>query len=426
MYFFLGVLDPSQTQSSMSITPTISQIFKQNVIFVSGLPLDISEEQLFDKLSRVFSIVGNIKINQQANKSSIHLFKDKVNRTRLTGSAKITFEREESVMKAIEKYNGKCVPILNDNQIYVKKPEVATAGPSETLRPNPTELKVWVKIEERLVKREEYTSTMGIEDLKEVVFKGQNDRDLYEVYYRNQRLGPGGQVPSDTTSGQPIVFKKIAEPPPTASGGPPLFLPKPITPSFISTDYHIIVDNSNIFIGSQTIRDPKTGLNQKNSAIRVNVKNLVRVLEDGKLKICIKSRIVGGSVDESIPRDNAQVWTDWESCGYKCILGVRSKNGPEVFVDDMLHAQILTILHSYNNTQRSQVLVLVTGDGNRNKNQTSFSDTVERVLTSDWSVELWSWKQSLNSCYFNIQKFFPSRMTIKYLDSYRNNITFIQ
>ncbi|CAM4981492.1 unnamed protein product [Rotaria socialis] len=199
-----------------------------------------------------------------------------------------------------------------------------------------------------------------------------------------------------------------------------------ITPSFISTDYHIIVDNSNIFIGSQTIRDPKTGLNQKNSAIRVNVKNLVRVLEDGKLKICIKSRIVGGSVDESIPRDNAQVWTDWESCGYKCILGVRSKNGPEVFVDDMLHAQILTILHSYNNTQRSQVLVLVTGDGNRNKNQTSFSDTVERVLTSDWSVELWSWKQSLNSCYFNIQKFFPSRMTIKYLDSYRNNITFIQ
>ncbi|CAF4931963.1 unnamed protein product [Rotaria socialis] len=199
-----------------------------------------------------------------------------------------------------------------------------------------------------------------------------------------------------------------------------------ITPSFISTDYHIIVDNSNIFIGSQTIRDPKTGLNQKNSAIRVNVKNLVRVLEDGKLKICIKSRIVGGSVDESIPRDNAQVWTDWESCGYKCILGVRSKNGPEVFVDDMLHAQILTILHSYNNTQRSQVLVLVTGDGNRNKNQTSFSDTVERVLASDWSVELWSWKQSLNSCYFNIQKFFPSRMTIEYLDSYRNNITFIQ
>ncbi|CAM4851457.1 unnamed protein product [Rotaria magnacalcarata] len=83
-----------------------SQIFKQNMILVSGLPFNISEEQLFDKLSRVFSTVGNIKINQQANKSSIHLFKDKVNRTRLTGSATITFEREESVMKAIEKYNG--------------------------------------------------------------------------------------------------------------------------------------------------------------------------------------------------------------------------------------------------------------------------------------------------------------------------------
>ncbi|CAF3492662.1 unnamed protein product [Rotaria socialis] len=95
------------------------QRFKENMILVSGLPLDISEEHLLDKLW---------KINQQANKSSIHLFKDKVNRTRLTGSATITFEREESVMKAIEKYNGKCVPILNDNQIYVKKSEVTTGG----------------------------------------------------------------------------------------------------------------------------------------------------------------------------------------------------------------------------------------------------------------------------------------------------------
>ncbi|CAM2716131.1 unnamed protein product [Rotaria socialis] len=104
------------------------QRFKENMILVSGLPLDISEEHLLDKLWKVFSTVGNIEINQQANKSSIHLFKDKVNRTRLTGSATITFEREESVMKAIEKYNGKCVPILNDNQIYVKKSEVTTGG----------------------------------------------------------------------------------------------------------------------------------------------------------------------------------------------------------------------------------------------------------------------------------------------------------
>ncbi|CAM2727883.1 unnamed protein product [Rotaria socialis] len=192
---------------------------------------------------------------------------------------------------------------------------------------------------------------------------------------------------------------------------------------FISADYHIIVDCSNVFIGSQKIRDPTTGATRQNLAIHVNVKNLVRVLEDDKLKIYIKTRIAGGSK----PPENLPVWNEWASCGYKCIVAERSKSGREDGVDDMLHAHILQLLHIYKDTQtRSQVLVLVTGDGNRNDNKTSFPDTLERVLTSDWSVELWSWKQSLNQCYFGIQKFFPSRMTIKYLDSYRNNITFIQ
>lgn len=91
----------------------------------------------------------------------------------------------------------------------------------------------------------------------------------------------------------------------------------------------------------------------------------------------------------------------------------------------MLHAQILDRLHSYRDIlNRRQVLVLVTGDGNINHGQTSFPITVERVLTSNWSVELWSWKQSLSETYFNTQKLFPDRMTINYLDPYRKDITY--
>jgi hypothetical protein len=87
--------------------------------------------------------------------------------------------------------------------------------------------------------------------------------------------------------------------------------------------FHCIIDNSNVFIGSQNIRNQKTQLIQTNPAIRVNVKNLAKVLEAGKLQTDIKTRIVGGS----IPPENARVWKEWESCGYKCILGDRSAKG---------------------------------------------------------------------------------------------------
>jgi hypothetical protein len=92
----------------------------------------------------------------------------------------------------------------------------------------------------------------------------------------------------------------------------------------------------------------------------------------------------------------------------------------------MLHAQILKLLTLYRDTRnKQQILVLVTGDGNRNYNQTSFRSVVEMVLqTEGWKVELWSWEQSLNQIFFNIQEIFPDTMTIKYLDPYRAEITF--
>jgi hypothetical protein len=39
-------------------------------------------------------------------------------------------------------------------------------------------------------------------------------------------------------------------------------------------------------------------------------------------------------------------------------------------------------------------------------------------------VELWSWEQALSQKFLDIQKQFPTQMTIKYLDPYRAEITF--
>jgi hypothetical protein len=92
----------------------------------------------------------------------------------------------------------------------------------------------------------------------------------------------------------------------------------------------------------------------------------------------------------------------------------------------MLHAEIMRIILANDTFSKQQVLVLVTGDGNNNRGQTTFPEVAEIALTKDWNVELWSWEQSLNPIYFGIQTKFPDQMTIKYLDAHREQITFIQ
>jgi len=80
---------------------------------------------------------------------------------------------------------------------------------------------------------------------------------------------------------------------------------------------HIFVDNSNLFIGAQLGQ----GINgQQDAATRINVANLVKIIEKDKRIRSIKTRIVGGST----PPRNARVWTEWKKCDYICLLGERS------------------------------------------------------------------------------------------------------
>jgi hypothetical protein len=84
-----------------------------------------------------------------------------------------------------------------------------------------------------------------------------------------------------------------------------------------SSNIHIVVDNSNIFIGAQ-LGQGKNG--KQDASIRINVANLVQIIEKDKIKRNIRTRIVGGS----IPPRNARAWTEWEKCNYTCLLGERS------------------------------------------------------------------------------------------------------
>jgi hypothetical protein len=75
-----------------------------------------------------------------------------------------------------------------------------------------------------------------------------------------------------------------------------------------------------VFIGSQNLYNKETDRYEGNPAIRLNVKKLAEVIEKNKLASDIKTRLVGGST----PPRRARVWNEWESCGYRCVLGDRS------------------------------------------------------------------------------------------------------
>ncbi|CAF3952688.1 unnamed protein product, partial [Adineta steineri] len=120
------------------------QIIKKDTVFIRDLPLVMTEQRLFDTLFDEFSTVGQIKRDEQTSQPCIDLIKARKDKTRLTGNAKVTFEQEESVEKAIEKYNGKRVETLNDAQIFVEKLKAersaSTPAPRPLLPPAPRPL----------------------------------------------------------------------------------------------------------------------------------------------------------------------------------------------------------------------------------------------------------------------------------------------
>ncbi|CAF1214418.1 unnamed protein product, partial [Adineta steineri] len=195
-------------------------------IFITDLPVNMPEQLLFDTLWDEFITVGDIKMDQQA-KPCIHLFKRVDNKYPLNGTAAITFQKEESVKKAIEKYNRIRVRSLNNAQIFVRKTEVTNkrsftptpppaplqlpknSGPRPNTTSKSTEIKIWVQFEGYQATRVTLDYTSIIDDLIGVALNGEGRRNEYQAHYRNGELGPGERIPSDTESDHPVVLRKI-------------------------------------------------------------------------------------------------------------------------------------------------------------------------------------------------------------------------
>eukprot|EP00900_Chrysochromulina_parva_P001404 jgi/Chrpa1/11264/Chrysochromulina_OHIO_Genome00005102-RA len=154
---------------------------------------------------------------------------------------------------------------------------------------------------------------------------------------------------------------------------------------------HVFVDHSNVAAGAARLGK------------QLDVMHLVRHVEGLR---DVKERVVIGSHEAERARH------EWERHGYS--VSADSRHGPERFVDDALHAQLMRTAAKAFDPPR--VIALVTGDGNRNDGRTNFPECVEEALRQRWHVELYSWRQQTSNVYAVLAEQYAGHFCICYLD----------
>jgi hypothetical protein len=169
---------------------------------------------------------------------------------------------------------------------------------------------------------------------------------------------------------------------------------------------HVFVDNSNIFIGAQSFAMPARTMD---FTVRLNAVYLASLLDKGAqgahgVASDGGCRIVAGSKP---PAKNG-VWMAWDRVGYRVrVCGRDPDSGKEDLVDDCLIAQMSRAKlerDAEGDRPGENVLVLVTGDGNRNGGYANFFDTASLFAQNGWRVEIWAWGHTVSGQYKDLVK----------------------
>ena len=189
--------------------------------------------------------------------------------------------------------------------------------------------------------------------------------------------------------------------------------------------YHIFIDFSNIMIpfGTELLSHLPLLLScfeQKNKNLEMEKQHY------------IASRFVAGSFSSSSSFNsthsrNQLLVETFQKQFYTCDFSERSRSNREIHVDSILHLEMYKQLNTHKNSNNTTnlleekeekqslpkikpVLVLVTGDGNKNNGRTDFPSLTKTFLEQGWIVHQWSWKKALSSAY--------KEFAMKYSDSY--------
>jgi hypothetical protein len=184
-------------------------------------------------------------------------------------------------------------------------------------------------------------------------------------------------------------------------------------------DYHVFIDNSNIFGGAQRTA-ARVEAHIPWPHVRLYTKNFVDLIEGGQT---IATRVFAGSV----PPGNDDLWQYARDAGYNTDLLRKVENDDgrlvEQGVDEMLHLKIANLLLD---VEHPGSLVLATGDGRLSQFGTGFAAQAERALRRGWRVDVWSWKEQLSGAYARLAMQFGTKVRVHELDPFYYSITFIQ
>ncbi len=187
----------------------------------------------------------------------------------------------------------------------------------------------------------------------------------------------------------------------------------------LRTPIHVFIDNSNIFGGAQEAA-ARHEVHIPWMAVRVYMRHLLELVESTRRPL---TRVLAGSV----PPGNDDLWRYAQDLGYNTDLlrRVEMDDGRmlEQGVDELLHLKIANAVLDHDPKHR---LVLLTGDGKTSTFGTSFPKQAERAIKEGWTVEVWSWPDSLSRQWKALATKYPRQVDIHDLDPFYYSITFVK
>jgi hypothetical protein len=98
--------------------------------------------------------------------------------------------------------------------------------------------------------------------------------------------------------------------------------------------------------------------------------------------------------------------------------GTPVRTGPEEAVDDQISAQVTARTRDYVEFDDGKTIVLVSGDGNEDRQETSIIRAATFAVEQGWFLEVWGWENSLSTRYQLLKQKRPLQVSICYLDGY--------
>ena len=183
---------------------------------------------------------------------------------------------------------------------------------------------------------------------------------------------------------------------------------------------HIFWDNSNIFIGAQTVCSFTEG-NRSKIALRINFENLLLCVINGR---DFNQKVLAGSV----PPQCDSVWSCARSHGFETNLLQRIEDEygkqHEQAVDEILHLKIVNA--AAQNLNDGGNIVILSGDGRTSNFGTSFTGQAEIAINLGWKIENWCWGMTRSKEWDNLAIRHPDKVSLHVLDPYYESVTYLE